>query len=201
MEYKLFEGATPYVSTFEFHHDRERAPHLEQPVHRPRLERAAEFVREAVPLVNAKGFSIATVSDLGCGDGGLLQLLEGFVGVKAWGYDFAPANQGGWKERDVVASALDVFGADSNRVKFGDISICTEVLEHLADPHGVVKWIRLNSRFLIASSPWTETDQSHDGCHAWAWDQEGYRQLLEDGGWTILRHETVGMFQVVLAES
>lgn len=201
-EYKLFEGDTPHVSTFEFHADRERAPHLEQGVHRPRLERAAEFIHYAADLLldgNVEAHPFVTVSDLGCGDGGLLSLLD--CRTAAHGYDFQPSNVEGWRQRGVTAFPYDAFGKDESKVEYGDISVATEVLEHLADPHGTVKRIACKSQYLVASSPWTETNVSHDACHAWAWDMEGYRQLLEWGGFEIVRHEQVGMFQVILGRS
>lgn len=194
-EWKLFEGDVPYVSTAEFHADRERAPHLEQEAHRPRLLLAANFVTGVAALANVRGDEPATVSDLGCGDGGLLSLLPDEV--EAWGYDFAPANVAGWAERGVKAEALDVFGVDRDRVRLGIVAVTTEVLEHLADPHGVVRWIGEHSRYLVASSPWIERPGSHDECHAWAWDQRGYAALLAQGGFRVLRHELVGPFQVV----
>jgi len=204
-EYKLFDGDVPHVSTPEFHQHRERAPHLEQPVHRPRLEMAAELVNVAALKCwreNTTGQPIGRVqvSDLGCGDGGLLSLLGHLGDIDAWGYDFQPSNQAGWAEHRVEAYALDVFGADRDRVRFGDITVTTEVLEHLADPHGAVRWIGEHSRYLVASSPWNETPESHDKCHAWAWDHDGYRTLIEQGGYRMLRHETVGQFQIILGE-
>jgi hypothetical protein len=206
-EYKLFEGDTPHVSTAAFHAHRERAPHLEQAVHQPRLEKALEFVTAAYEQLLDSGTDFITLSDLGCGDGGLLQRINetipsrtGRVRFRAHGYDFQPSNEAGWKERGVNAELLDVFSEDMGVIIPGDIAVTTEVLEHLADPHGTVRWIGEHSRYLIASSPWNETPASHDECHAWAWDQVGYRQLIEQGGFTILRHETVGQFQVVLAE-
>lgn len=196
MEYRIYpEGTVPYPSTAEFHADRERAPHLEQPIHQGRLHLAEQMIRDAV----AQAGILATVSDLGCGDGGLLSLVQGYV--PAWGYDFAPSNQAGWAERGVQAEALDVFGADRDSVRLGSIVVTTEVLEHLADPHGVVGWIAGTARYLVASSPWTETDVSHDACHTWAWDMEGYRALLEGAGFDILRHEQSGMFQVILGKN
>jgi Methionine biosynthesis protein MetW len=118
-EWKLFDGDVPHVSTREFHADRPRAPHLEQPQHRPRLERAAEYVLSAADLIGPE----ATVSDLGCGDGGLLSLIKP---IASWGYDFAPANAAGWTERGVTATQLDVFGADRDQVEFGDVTCVTE---------------------------------------------------------------------------
>ncbi len=198
MEYRLFaEDTIPHQSTAEFHAERERAPHLEQGTHTGRLHLAADMIQDAAHGVRQRG-GTPEVSDLGCGDGGLLSLVQD--SVPAWGYDFTPANQVGWQERGIRAEALDVFGADRERVRLGSIVVTTEVLEHLADPHGVVRWIGETARFLIASSPWTETDVSHDACHTWAWDMTGYRALLEQAGFVAVRHEKVGQFQVVLGE-
>jgi 2-polyprenyl-3-methyl-5-hydroxy-6-metoxy-1,4-benzoquinol methylase len=191
MEHKLFSGNVAEVSTFAFHEHRERAAHLEQPAHRPRLLHAASLVSVAA------GLGAKTVSDLGCGDGGLLSLLKD-TDVDAWGYDFAPANAAGWVERDVQAWALDVFGADRGEVEFGDVTVVTEVLEHVTSPHDEVKWIAEHSRFIVASSPWNEGPDGHDECHAWCFDVEGYRALIEGGGFRILRHDRVGQFQLVL---
>lgn len=188
--WRLFDGAIPHVSTAEFHADRPRAAHLEDEHHRARLDLAAEFVRDAANQ------GASSLSDLGCGDGGLLALIQG--DVSAWGYDFCPANMAGWVERGISAEFLDVFGKDRAQVHLGDITAATEVLEHLADPYGAVRWIGEHSRFIVASSPWGETAAVHDECHAWAFDMDGYRDLIERGGFTVLRHEKASIFQVVL---
>lgn len=192
-EWKLFDGDVPHVSTPEFHADRDRAPHLEQPAHRPRLLEAAKLVEQA--RSDAEAFS---VSDLGCGDGGLLSLLQETPAITCWGYDFQPSNVAGWVERDVVAEQADVFGADRDKVLFGDAAVTTEVLEHLADPHGAVRWIGEHSAWIVASSPWAERPGAHDECHAWAWDTDGYRALVEQGGFEVVRHGVVGAFQLIL---
>jgi hypothetical protein len=188
-QWSFFDCGTAYVSTAEFHSNRPRAKHLEQPAHRGRLLRAADYVRAAV------GMGAKTVSDLGCGDGGLLSLIKDEV--SAWGYDFCPANEAGWEERGVTAWQWDVFNRRTD-VKLGEVSVVTEVLEHLTDPHDAVRWIADDSRFIVASSPWDEGPWWHDECHAWAWDREGYRALIEQGGYRILNHENVGRFQIVL---
>lgn len=206
-EYKLFlDGLDPYVSTFEFHEHRERAPHLEQFNHRPRLEFARDLVVDAANKLCNDGWKTVTVSDLGCGDGGLLQLIRQEWRVRSWGYDFQPSNIEGWRQRGVEATALDVFNGDDHpvhaAVELGDVVVMTEVLEHLRDPHTVVKWLadvgRGNGRpsYLVCSSPWTENQESHDECHAWAWDQQGYREMLTNAGWTVIATKVTGMFQV-----
>lgn len=193
-QWRLFDGATAQVSTFAFHEHRERAPHLEQPAHRARLVRAADLVLQAQTMLGQP----AAVSDLGCGDGGLLSLIQDRVG-EAWGYDFCPANAAGWSERGVKAQALDVFGADAGLVRFGDVAVVTEVLEHLSDPHGALRWIGSHAPMLVASSPWNENDVVHDECHAWAFDRPGYRDLVEQAGWKLVEHVDVDRFQLVLA--
>ncbi len=200
-EHKLFEGETPYVSTAEFHADRERAPHLEQEFHTGRLQLAASFVREAADELGG-----ASVSDLGCGDGGLLSLVQDDPPVlRAWGYDFCPANSQGWAERGVMARLLDVFSTppDSpDAPEIGTIVVLTEVLEHLADPHGVLRALpSQGAARLVCSSPWNENLRMHSPEHAWAWDLEGYAGLIMDAGWTVLRHEQAGLFQVISAEA
>src|SRR5690242_20241070 len=118
------------------------------------------------------------VSDLGCGDGGLLQVLGQDPNLAALGTDIAQAHRSGLAERGVSAEAIDVFNNLENpAIQLGDIVVMTEVLEHLADPHGVLRWLgsRDEAEYIVCSSPWPETLHQHDECHAWAWDLQGYR--------------------------
>ncbi len=191
MEWRLTDEDVPYVSTLAFHRDRERVRHLEEKWSQPRLHKAEEFLRHTAT-------EVPTWSDLGCGDGGLLSLAQDAF-VQAWGYDFTPANVDGWKERGVCAYAMDAFGKDQDRVRLGEAVSLTEVLEHLARPHDVLAWVRQSSKYLVCSSPWNEYPGHSSPEHAWAWDVEGYANLIHGAGWSITRHEQVGLFQVVLA--
>jgi 2-polyprenyl-3-methyl-5-hydroxy-6-metoxy-1,4-benzoquinol methylase len=196
MEWKLFAGDVPHVSTFEFHEHRERAPHLEQQIHQARLHLAYSLTQAAGMIAVQRGVRDRKVRvvDLGCGDGGLLSLLKG--DFTCHGYDFQPSNEVGWAERGVNAEQLD-FVANWDIVLDADIYVITECLEHLADPHGMVQRIYDRGAQIIASSPHTEHAGSHDECHAWAWDQAGYSVLLRDAGFKIKEHVTAGMFQVI----
>lgn len=200
-EWRIYpDQTTPSVSTFAFHEHRPRAPHLEQAGHRERLLRAADLA-----VVAALGIGDgATVSDLGCGDGGLLSVLkETGKFASCWGYDFQPTNQAGWAERGIEATAYDVFNGDRSKVALGDITIMTEVLEHIADPHGVMRWVGKHSQYVVVSSPAIENDIFHDECHAWAWDFEGYRELVESGHFEVLVHELIvnDTTQIILARN
>lgn len=195
-EWRLFEpGTVPECTTAAWYADRETVPHVDQPEHRGRLDLARDLAIEAVTE-----HGCASIVDLGCGDGGLLALLgEALSDTPMWGYDLAPANvDAAWAKRLVNARCINVVN-DPDNVVWGDLAIATEMLEHLLDPHGFVRRIAGRSRFLVASSPYVETDESHYAFHTWAWDKEGYRELMEQAGFTVVRHETWSIFQVVLA--
>jgi hypothetical protein len=186
-EYRFFEGQTPYVATRDFHEHRERAPHLEQQAHRGRLSRVAHLIRTLRPN---------SVVDLGCGDGGLLSLIKD---IDSWGYDFQPSNPAGWAERGVSAELYDVFGTKTVP-RWGEVAVMTEVLEHIADPHGVVEWVARNSRFVVASSPHSETPEHHAEEHAWGWDMPGYAGLFSPH-FVVTHHEPLGWCQILVGRS
>lgn len=186
-EWRLFDGDVPHVSTFEFHEHRDRAPHLEQPAHAERLHRAAQLVR---------GLGPASVVDLGCGDGGLLSLLDGFP---AWGYDWHPAAAEGWAERGVSAELRDVFGA-RDVPRWGECAVLTETLEHVADPHGIVAWVARHAKYVVASSPAFEHPGWHSDCHAWAWDMAGYAAMFAPH-FEVVTHEIAGWTQLLVGRS
>lgn len=181
---------TDYPSTFGYHEHRERVAHLEQPWHASRLYRAAKLVR----VSGAK-----TCVDLGCGDGGLLSVVQAY-GIKAWGYDFCPANASGWPERGVSAELRDVFNDRPQDLQWGECAVVTEVLEHLADPHGAVEWIAQNAKFIVASSPWGERPGGGPcDSHIWGWDLEGYRAMIGKY-FDVLDHRKIDWSQVLLGK-
>ena len=186
-EWRLFDGDNPDVSTFAFHEHRPRAPHLEQPDHCSRLHKTAELIRHLAP---------ASVVDLGCGDGGLLSLIKD---IPSWGYDFQPANAQGWADRGVTAEERDVF-TTRGPLRWGQVAVLTEVLEHLADPHGVVEWVSHHTTWVVASSPKDETAERHGDCHAWAWDLDGYRSLFEPH-FHVASHTTADWSQIIVGRS
>jgi 2-polyprenyl-3-methyl-5-hydroxy-6-metoxy-1,4-benzoquinol methylase len=187
-EWQLFEpGTVPECTTASWYADRPRGPHLDEGIHQGRLRLASEMATDA-----ANRHGCAAIVDLGAGDGGLLSTVKG---IPAWGYDLQSSNVDPARaERGVDVRYGDVVAGE---VEWADLAICTEMLEHLLDPHAFVRRIAEHSRVLVASSPYTETDESHYAFHVWAWDQDGYRVLLEQAGYRIERHETVDLFQVI----
>lgn len=186
MEQYLYKGlAFPF--TQEWYEDRHHAPHKEQPVHRPRMEKVADFACQAIDT-----FNYGSVVDFGAGDGGMLELIRERAGdidlthTRMWGYDLQPSNvEYARHHRGVDVKYRDFTDED---LLWGDLIVTTECLEHLEDPHELVRRISENARAVIASSPSQETPESHDACHAWVWDMEGYAQMFKSAGFSIVDH-------------
>lgn len=64
-----------------------------------------------------------------------------------------------------------------------DAIVLTEILEHLEDPDAVLRLALTKARWLVASSPIVPDGNDHTNQHLWAFDMEGYREMLEGAGW------------------
>jgi 2-polyprenyl-3-methyl-5-hydroxy-6-metoxy-1,4-benzoquinol methylase len=190
-EWKLFEGDVAPFTDDEFYRDRDAAHHMEEEGHRDRLNRTLHYAEFA-----KHGLNCLTFSDLGCGDGGLVEAAAR-QGLNIWGYDMQPKNIEYAQTHRIADVRLTNFETDDT-VVYGDCSILSEVLEHVSDPHGIVQ--NLPSRVIIASSPFGETDEQHYEFHNWAWDYYGYADLIRGGGYKILKHEKVWLSQIILGE-
>lgn len=146
----------------------------------PGFTQRAKMVTDLASLVFALRPDLRTATELGCGDGSLLAMLE-CCAMRAWGYELGAADVAHGKSQGLDVRQADILTAS---LDYGDVLVASEVLEHLADP---VAFLRgLPSRLLICSSPSAETGDWHNPIHAWAWDLEGYRHLLSAGGWRVL---------------
>jgi trans-aconitate methyltransferase len=179
-EWRLFpEGAVPDFSTPEFFGTHPWVPPHGQIGHQERTAMVVDLVANHIGTAQ-------TLSDLGCGDGSLLAALEGrHLPLRMWGYDAGRENVA-----TALSAGLDVTHADflTAQVDLGDIVVMSEVLEHLADPHGFLA--KLSANRLVASTPSSETGDWHYYHHAWAWDTAGFRDLLEGAGWSVVEQRT-----------
>jgi hypothetical protein len=206
MEVNLYEGLE-FPFTAEWYSGRDHAPHAEQDIHKARMLAVAE---KAVAVMD--NYDLRSVVDLGAGDGGMLDLISkralGFFhdyvppsAFKYWGYDLQANNV----DYARAARKVDVMLRDfiDEPIEWGDLAVITECLEHLQYPHQMVRRIFENAKVVIASSPASETAESHDACHVWVWDMEGYRLMFEAAGFTVIDHEMVTAggydFQVITA--
>lgn len=198
-EYAFFDrttGQPPFFSTQEFHNDREAAPHIEQHgMQRDRLLLAAALVLE---LCTDETNAIRTVTDVCCGDGGLLEYLSPFLkqkGIDFWGYEFQPSNiKDGVNKRGVDVRYADVANED---IQLGDLTIMTECLEHFHKPHEMVQKVAERSPFIVISGPNGEVPEAHYEFHTWGWSWPAYENLIKQAGYKVLRHEESSIFQVM----
>lgn len=200
MEARLFpEGTVPEWTTPTWYEGRETAPHLEQAGHQQRLYLAADMIRSVTQT--------GPVLDLGAGDGGLLALLASHD-IPGIGFDLQQTNVDHARNvrnvdvrwGDVVSPAISDHGLLPPGFERPQVAVACEMLEHLIDPHALVRQVRdLGVPYLVASSPYTETAEAHYGFHTWAWDLAGYRLMLESNGWRVLRQECAWICQVALA--
>jgi trans-aconitate methyltransferase len=188
-EWKLYDGEPPEWTTPGWYAGREHAPHLEQRGHQQRLYLAADYADMAIDS------GARTVCDLGAGDGGLLSLIAARnPGVEAWGYDLQQTNIDAAKGRGATVYLEDITDGTPPPA---DLYVATEILEHLADPRALLD--ELVGEWLVASSPYTESDEDHYAFHTWAWDEPGYQAMLADCGWETLTNGKAWICQVVLA--
>jgi 2-polyprenyl-3-methyl-5-hydroxy-6-metoxy-1,4-benzoquinol methylase len=199
MQWRLFEADTvPVHTTAPWYGSRDRAAHLEQPGHRERLLATARLVSLVCVQHHTLTGRVPTVVDLGCGDGGLLQLLkETPVRCVAWGYDLQPTNVNAARaQRGVDVRYGDILGPD---VVWGQIAVVTEVLEHLLDPHAFVREIARHCPVVVASSPAFETDTNAYPFHTWAFDVPGYAELFTQAGYTVREQRIASGAQLLWA--
>lgn len=161
--------------------------HSTNPLHRDRFADSAALVREALRL------GAHTWADYGCGTGGLLAQVDGFSAK--WGLDF-------WEGAVQVGvdRGLDIRVADIERDPLvrSDLASATEFLEHIGDPHGFLA--RVPCRWFVGSVPFHETARAHDPAHVWVWDTDGFADMVQSAGFTVLRHSWRGLGQHILAE-
>jgi len=200
MEWRLIpEGVVPEWTTAAWYATVENSRMADGPVHGPRVRAAADMVSRAAHQMGAR-----SVVDLGAGDGGLIQLLDLPDGCTAWGYDLQPSHVDYAAQRGAEVHLVDIV-AEPEAVAWGlspRVVVATEVLEHLLDPRALLATIPPGST-LVASSPYTETGGEHDHYeyHVWAWDMDGYRDLMRSTGWRPVEHITVEpVFQVIRCE-
>lgn len=74
-----------------------------------------------------------------------------------------------------------------------DCVVLTEVLEHLEDPDATLGLARKHSQMLVASSPIGDPEHGGNHEHLWAWDEDGYGQMLSEAGWTEILRTTITM--------
>ena len=196
MRYKTFDK--PHSHDAEWYMDRELADHINQPGHRPRLMQVQDFLLE---ILSHEQNTNMTICDFGCGNAGLIREIQSKVPNEIWGYDLQPSNI---EDAHVKGNTSNVFYKDfitETDIKYPDIAICTEVLEHLVDPDTFIKKLLDNGvKFIIASSPDYETPSYHAPFHLWVFNGDTYKDMFVDSGWNVILHHK-DYFQYIVAKN
>lgn len=190
--YKTFDQ--PHSHDAEWYKDREMADHINQEGHRPRLMQVQDLLLQILEQSPE-----LTICDFGCGNAGLIREIQSKVNNVIWGYDLQPSNiEDAHKKGNVNNVFYKDFIQDSD-IKYPDIAICTEVLEHLVDPDAfLVKLLENGVKYVIASSPDYETPSYHAPFHLWVFNGNSYMDMFIDSGWDVILHHK-DHFQYIVA--
>jgi hypothetical protein len=114
------------------------------------------------------------VADLSTGDAAIPQgILANRSGRLLLG-DFAP----GYPIQGPIEETIEHLEDDSV-----DLFVCSETIEHLADPDTVLKRIRAKAHRLLLSTPIDENDTTLNPEHLWGWDVDQVERMLVNAGW------------------
>ena len=116
----------------------------------------------------ADKFGCTSAADLSCGNGAILNGLEGVS--KVFG-DYAP----GYAHTGPIEETLE-------EIDDVDLFICSETIEHLDDPDTVLKRLRGWAHHLIVSTPIDEVDDGNPE-HYWGWSVDDVKGMLRATGW------------------
>ncbi|MFI1030735.1 hypothetical protein [Streptomyces sp. NPDC020951] len=143
-----------------------RTPHDHRrwPDHRLRVDVTVQVAKWMA------GGGVQSAADLSCGNGAILEQVpaqQKFYGDFAPGYEFHGPIEETLGE---LPYAVDLF-------------VCSETLEHLADPDAVLAGIRSRARQLVLSTPVDAWDDANPE-HYWAWSREDVEAMLLAAGWS-----------------
>lgn len=121
--------------------------------------------------------------DLSCGDGAILRALkENDVIEKAYYGDMV--QMAGPPYLDVIGPIEDTIPAHIRYKARYDLFICSETLEHVQDPDGLLRGARDLAHHMILSTPIAETAAHGNPEHYWSWEVSDVEEILTAAGWT-----------------
>lgn len=135
-----------------------------------------------------------TVCDPACGDATVVMQAHGLSPIQhAVLGDISPDTLALIPELpfETERRADDVFNT-LGHLDHVDAIVLTEIIEHLEHPDGLLHLAREKASWLVASSPIVPDGNDHTAQHLWAFDTEGYREMLEGAGWKPMVWMTVG---------
>lgn len=192
---KLFKSAPKLDKQYYKTGDYEKPIHHSQNNQTPRLYLVAGLFNYLLDR-----YTIKTVTDLGCGDGGLLSMIYK-PNIEFIGYDLAEKNINHAREQFADKANVQFVYSDfiTEQVNQTDVAICCETLEHLVNPKKLLK--ELPCTYLIASVPMNENKDIHGKHHLWAWTEQEFRKMIKNCGYKLIHTARANeRTQIILAE-
>lgn len=137
--------------------------------HQIRVRQTVALGKEAtLPQVGGR------IADLSCGNALIPRILADHFKAEPFLGDFA--YKPGYLYTGPIEKTIHELGVNV------ELFVCSETIEHLDDPDGVLAQIRKRAGQLLLSTPIGENDTVNPE-HYWGWDQEAVESMLEDAGW------------------
>lgn len=135
-----------------------------------------------------------SVLDLACGDGSLVFTANRLRRIKkATFVDISKPSIEKVTKRayavrlPAIARVMDAdefLDAAIDKGEHWDLALVCEFLEHIPDPAALLRKVHRVSQLVLASSPLIEDDRDDSNPeHVWAFDREGYMEMLGEAGW------------------
>lgn len=122
------------------------------------------------------------VADLSCGDAYIAKRLQAeLTDVTLILGDFAP----GYPITGPIEGTINLIDAV-------DVFICSETLEHLVSPDGVLDMIRNVTDLLVLTTPVGDQLENNPE-HLWRWDREDVEDMLRGVSFTPIDYEALEM--------
>lgn len=132
---------------------------------------------------------IRLVADLACGDAAIpLGICQRFQGGELDPRSPILGDLTGGPDRDDVGPIERTI----RRLPQVDLLVCTEILEHVDDPAGLLAAARERTRWLLLSTPVTDGRDDNPE-HYWSWGAEDIRGLLTAAGFRPQHHELLDL--------
>lgn len=151
-----------------------------------------ERVGASVGMLRRWQAGFRTAADLSCGDGAILRALAPGLD-EVWLGDLNPAPPGRfWSQEGCAVRRLPAEPLPDSLARLPrpvDLYVCSETLEHLADPDWLLARLTAYTRYLFVSTPIAEPAGSGNTEHYWSWDVGDVERMLTDTGWTTLEHQ------------
>jgi SAM-dependent methyltransferase len=135
-----------------------------------------------------------TVLDLACGDGSLVFTANHLepIGMATFVDISKPSIEKVTKRAyavrlPAIARVMDAdefLDAAITAGEHWDLALVCEFLEHIPDPAALLRKVHRVSQLVLASSPLIEGERGDPNPeHVWAFDREGYLEMLGEAGW------------------